>query len=116
MNLPVFLLIDEYDNFANEVMMSSSMKTENTNLLCKKRGYLKQCFKNVKAAASNSVFDRIFITGVSPVVMSDITSGFNIAENIYFEPEYNNSADLLSKRGLKMLSIRLSKSVMLKRR
>jgi len=34
------------------------------------------------------MFDRVFITGVSPVVMSDITSGYNIAENIYFEPEF----------------------------
>ena len=36
------------------------------------------------------MFDRVFITGVSPVVMSDITSGYNIAENIYFEPEFND--------------------------
>ncbi|MBF0376196.1 MAG: AAA family ATPase [Desulfamplus sp.] len=36
------------------------------------------------------MFDRVFITGVSPVVMSDITSGYNVAENIYFEPEFNN--------------------------
>ena len=34
--------------------------------------------------------DRVFITGVSPVVMSDITSGYNIAENVYFEPEFND--------------------------
>jgi len=36
------------------------------------------------------MFDRVFITGVSPVVMSDIASGYNIAENIYFEPEFND--------------------------
>ncbi|MBF0468127.1 MAG: AAA family ATPase [Desulfamplus sp.] len=96
MNLPVYLLIDEYDNFANEVMMSSeammpsSIKTERYESLVQKEGILKTVFKNVKASASNSIFDRIFITGVSPVVMSDLTSGYNIAENIYFEPEYNH--------------------------
>ncbi|MBF0230574.1 MAG: AAA family ATPase [Desulfamplus sp.] len=97
MNLPVFLLIDEYDNFANEVMMSSSMKTEKYESLVQKEGILKAVFKNVKAAASNSVFDRIFITGVSPVVMADITSGFNIAKNIYFKPEYNHLCGFTAK-------------------
>ena len=89
MDMPVYLLIDEYDNFANEVMMSSSMKTERYESLVQKEGILKTVFKNVKASSSNSIFDRVFITGVSPVVMSDLTSGYNIAENIYFEPEYN---------------------------
>ncbi|MGD9731580.1 MAG: AAA family ATPase [Desulfamplus sp.] len=90
MDLSAYLLIDEYDNFANEVMMSSNMKTEKYESLVQKEGILKAVFKNVKASASNSVFDRIFITGVSPVVMSDITSGFNIAKNVYFKPKYNH--------------------------
>lgn len=89
-DLSAYLLIDEYDNFANEVMMSSNMTTEKYESLVQKEGILKAVFKNVKASASNSVFDRIFITGVSPVVMSDITSGFNIAKNVYFKPKYNH--------------------------
>jgi len=36
------------------------------------------------------MFDRVFITGVSPVVLSDITSGYNIAEDIFFEPEFGD--------------------------
>ncbi|MBF0209434.1 MAG: AAA family ATPase [Desulfamplus sp.] len=96
-NLPVYLLIDEYDNFANEVMMSSSMKTEKYESLVQKEGILKTVFKNVKASASSSVIDRIFITGVSPVVMSDITSGFNIAKNIYFKPKYNQLCGFTEK-------------------
>ncbi|KHD10715.1 hypothetical protein PN36_03720 [Candidatus Thiomargarita nelsonii] len=58
----IYLLIDEYDTI----------------------------FKAVKSGTKGLGIDRIFITGVSPVVMSDITSGFNMAENIYFEPEFNN--------------------------
>jgi len=52
---------------------------------------LKTLFKTIKASASKSLFDRTFITGVSPVVMSDITSGYNIAKNIYPEPKFNYS-------------------------
>ncbi len=55
-----------------------------------KRVPLELFFKAVKASTSSSMFDRVFITGVSPVVMSDITSGYNIAKNIYFEPEFND--------------------------
>jgi len=89
MTLPIYLLIDEYDNFANEIMMSSSMKTKRYESLVQKEGILKTIFKNVKASSSNSIFDRVFITGVSPVVMSDLTSGYNIAKNIYLKPKYN---------------------------
>jgi len=51
---------------------------------------LKTVFKAVKDGTSGLGIDRIFITGVSPVVMSDITSGFNIGEDIYLNPELNS--------------------------
>jgi hypothetical protein len=53
-------------------------------------GILKSLFKNVKAAAAGNGLDRVFITGVSPVVMADISSGYNVADNIYRNPEFNN--------------------------
>jgi len=87
---PVYLLIDEYDNFANTVMMGTISSENRYKALVHEEGPLKTFFKAVKASASGSMFDRIFITGVSPVVISDITSGYNIAENIYFEPEFND--------------------------
>ena len=87
---PVYLLIDEYDNFANTVMMGVQSAGKRYETLVHDEGPLRTFFKAVKASTSGSKFDRVFITGVSPVVMSDITSGYNIAENIYFEPEFND--------------------------
>ena len=87
---PIYLLIDEYDNFANEVMMATKKDSAVYESLVHGDGLLKTLFKAVKASASNSLFDRTFITGVSPVVMSDITSGYNIAKNIYLYPEFND--------------------------
>jgi hypothetical protein len=88
---PVYLLIDEYDNFANEVMMGVRREKEDIyEALVYEEGPLKTLFKAVKSSTSESLFDRIFITGVSPVVMSDITSGYNIAENIYLEKDFND--------------------------
>ena len=87
---PVYLLIDEYDNFANTVMMGVQSSEKRYEALVHDEGPLRTFFKSVKASTSGSMFDRVFITGVSPVVMSDITSGYNIAKNIYFEPEFND--------------------------
>jgi hypothetical protein len=100
----IYLLIDEYDNFANEVMMGAKYggrshsqghsqghrRQEKYETLVYGDGLLKTLFKTIKSSAGESLFDRTFITGVSPVVMSDITSGYNIAENIYLEPEFND--------------------------
>jgi hypothetical protein len=90
-NHQMYLLIDEYDNFANEVMMSTEAtdRQRYENLLYGE-GIFKLIFKAVKAASASSGLDRVFITGVSPIVLSDITSGYNIAENIYFEPAFND--------------------------
>jgi len=87
---PVYLLIDEYDNFANTVMMGIHKDKDRYNALVHDEGILRTLFKAVKSSTSSSGFDRVFITGVSPVVMSDITSGYNIAEDIYFKKQLND--------------------------
>jgi len=87
---PVYLLIDEYDNFANTIMMGVQNEKNRYNALVHDEGVLRTLFKTIKSSTSGSMFDRVFITGVSPVVLSDITSGYNIAANIYFEQEFND--------------------------
>ncbi|MDM8558102.1 AAA family ATPase [Candidatus Parabeggiatoa sp. HSG14] len=87
----LYLLIDEYDNFANEVMMAGkSDSRDRYETLIQGEGALKAVFKAVKTGTKGLGIDRIFITGVSPVVMSDISSGFNIAENIYLTLKFND--------------------------
>ncbi|MFZ1642160.1 MAG: AAA family ATPase [Candidatus Contendobacter sp.] len=83
----IYLLIDEYDNFANDVLMA---RQEHYEALLYGEGLLKTIFKAVKAAASGRGIDRVFITGVSPVVLSDMTSGYNVGENIYLEAAFND--------------------------
>jgi len=88
---PIYLLIDEYDNFANTVMMLPTLDSHNRyTSLVHDEGVLRTFFKMVKSSTSGVMFDRVFITGVSPVVLSDITSGYNIAEDIFFEPEFGD--------------------------
>jgi len=88
---PIYLLIDEYDNFANQVMMGVQQNNQRRyEALVFEEGPLRTLFKVIKSSTRHSLFDRMFITGVSPVVMSDITSGYNIAENIYADPLLND--------------------------
>ena len=85
----IYLLIDEYDNFANEVLMTGR-KQDYYEALLYGEGLLKTVFKAVKAAAGGQGLDRVFITGVSPVVLSDMTSGYNVGENIYLDATFND--------------------------
>lgn len=87
----LYLLIDEYDNFANELMMGSRpTDIERYTALLYGEGSLKTVFKAIKAASAGEGVDRVFITGVSPVALSDITSGYNIAKDISLEPEFHD--------------------------
>lgn len=88
---PIYLLIDEYDNFANEVLMAGqSGSWERYEALIEGEGMLKTVFKAIKAGTDGQGIDHVFITGVSPVVMSDMTSGFNIATNCYLDPDFQD--------------------------
>jgi hypothetical protein len=86
----LYLLIDEYDNFANEVMISPLRGTHRYEELVQGEGTLKTFFKAVKDGAEGRGIDRVFITGVSPVVLSDITSGYNVAETLSQRPRFHD--------------------------
>ncbi len=83
----LYLLIDEYDNFANEVMMSAqSGSRQRYEALLHGEGALKTLFKAIKGGATGRGVDRVFITGVSPVVLADMTSGYNVARSVSLHP------------------------------
>ncbi|MDR1540572.1 MAG: AAA family ATPase [Clostridiales bacterium] len=75
---PVYILIDEYDHFANNMLGAhfSDFK-EAVN----RGGFVRCFFETLKEGAGINVFKRIFITGVSPITKDSLTSGFNIALN-----------------------------------
>jgi hypothetical protein len=79
----LYLLIDEYDNFVNDVMASD---VEVYHELFENQGPYKQLFKSVKAGTEGEGIERVLATGVSPVALNDLTSGFNNAEDLSLEP------------------------------
>jgi hypothetical protein len=80
----LYLLIDEYDNFVNEVMVKD---VETYKALFEADGPYKELMKAVKNATEGLGLERVFVTGVSPVALNDLTSGFNTATNVSLEPE-----------------------------
>jgi len=86
----LYVLIDEYDNFANAVMISPLRGTDRYRQLVEGEGTLKTFFKAVKAGAEGGGIDRVFLTGVTPVVLSDMTSGYNVAESLTQRPLFHD--------------------------
>ncbi|WP_133510078.1 AAA family ATPase [Candidatus Thiosymbion oneisti] len=87
----LYLFIDEYDNFANEVMAAQlNGGQDRYATLVHGEGILKTVFKTIKSLASGQGLDKVFIIGVSPVVMSDISSGYNVARDVSFLPKYRD--------------------------
>ena len=84
----VCCLIDEYDNFTNTILAESGLNAYND--LCHGDGFFKQFFNELKALTTSldAPLKRLFITGVSPVTMDDVTSGFNIGTNISLWPQF----------------------------
>ena len=87
----LYLLIDEYDNFANEIAMGGARsEDERYDAMVTGDGILKTLFKNVKAAMGEGRLGRVFITGVTPMLLSDLTSGFNTASDISLERQLHD--------------------------
>lgn len=78
----LYLIIDEYDNFTNVVL--NEQGNEVYHSLTHASGFYREVFKKFKG-----MFERIFMTGVSPVTLDDLTSGFNIGWNISIDPQFN---------------------------
>ena len=91
----IYLFIDEYDHFTNKILSESSClddyrsETHGT-------GYLRSFFDTVKAGTYSAI-KRCFVTGVSPVTMDDLTSGFNIGTNYTLNPQFNEMTGFTEK-------------------
>ena len=81
-NMQLYLIIDEYDNFTNVVLNEHGEKVYWA--LTHAKGFYREIFKMFKG-----MFTRIFMTGVSPVTLDDLTSGFNIGWHISAKPAFN---------------------------
>jgi hypothetical protein len=81
----IYLIIDEYDDFTNDIIgMGDGLFYRE---IIRTSGFVRSFYKTVKIGTKR-VIDRIFITGVSPIMLDDLTSGFNISKNLTMHPMF----------------------------
>ncbi len=83
---PVYVIIDEYDNFTNQLI--TSRRDADYYAVTGQDSFLKNFYKALKGGVEERSVGRLFITGVLPITVDDLTSGFNIARVIGLEREF----------------------------
>ncbi len=89
LDVKLYVLIDEYDNFANNILVHAGERAYHD--LTHGDGFFRQFFTVIKGGASGlgAGISRLFMTGVSPVTLDDVTSGFNIGDNLSLSSEFD---------------------------
>ena len=82
---PLYVIIDEYDHFANELL---SFKTDMFSDIISKTGFVRKWYEVLKIG-TESIIQRIFATGVTPITLDSLTSGFNISTDITRDARFN---------------------------
>lgn len=83
----LYLLIDEYDHFANELV---AFRIEEFKSSVSRNGYVRKFYESIKTATGDGIVDRIFITGVSPLTLDSLTSGFNIGTHLTLDIDFHS--------------------------
>ncbi|GHV11101.1 hypothetical protein FACS1894162_6220 [Bacteroidia bacterium] len=85
----VFVIIDEYDHFANDLIALGSAAGDDTyRKIIRANGLVRDFYETLKKG-SESEIDRILLTGITPIMLDDLTSGFNIANSLSLKDRYN---------------------------
>ena len=100
--LKIYLFIDEYDHFTNHIL-SDAARLEEYKGETHGTGYLRTFFDTIKSGTYSSI-ERVFITGVSPVTLDDLTSGFNIGTNYSLDYDFNEMVGFTEKEVREMLT------------
>ncbi|ABY95281.1 MULTISPECIES: ATP-binding protein [Thermoanaerobacter] len=96
----VYLIIDEYDHFANDIIAMG--ESEFYREIVRASGFVRDFYETLKIG-TESVIDRIFITGISPIMLDDLTSGFNIALNVTMDLSLNEMLGFTEEEVVKIL-------------
>ena len=98
----IYLFIDEYDHFTNHIL-SDAARIEEYKNETHGTGYLRSFFDTIKAGTDSSI-ERVFVTGVSPVTLDDLTSGFNIGTNYSLSYGFNEMVGFTEEEVRAMLA------------
>jgi hypothetical protein len=86
-NEKIYLLIDEYDHFANQLMAN---QLSDFKEIVSKGGFVRVFYETLKTAVGEGLIERLFVTGVSPITLDSLTSGFNVATDLSLVEDFHN--------------------------
>jgi tRNA(Ser,Leu) C12 N-acetylase TAN1 len=89
----IMVLIDEYDHFTNDIL---SFHFSTFSEIVSQNGFVRKFYESIKYFAGIGIVERFFATGVTPVTLDSMTSGFNIGTNISLEADFNEMAGFTS--------------------
>jgi hypothetical protein len=85
----MFIIIDEYDHFANDMIAQGTFAGDKLyKHTVRANGIIRDFYETLKEG-NKTVIDRIILTGITPIMLDDITSGFNISDNLTLDRKYN---------------------------
>lgn len=93
-NHQIYVLIDEYDHFTNELF---SFRSEEFEEIVSQNGYVRKFYEEIKIGTQEGIVDRFFAAGVSPVTLDNLTSGFNIGTNLSMDEGVNEMLGFTEK-------------------
>jgi hypothetical protein len=97
-SVKLFVIIDEYDHFANDLIAQGKLAGKDIyKLVITANGLVRDFYERLKTGAMDSTVYRTFITGISPVMLDDLTSGYNIADMLTLNPDYNEMMGFTQK-------------------
>jgi hypothetical protein len=97
----LYILIDEYDHFANELV---AFYLDDFKAIVSRNGFMRKFFELIKVETASGLVERLFATGVSPVTLDSLTSGFNIAEKLSEDLELHDMMGFTEQETMDMLS------------
>ena len=96
----IYLLIDEYDHFANEIL---AFRYDEFLEMVGRNGFVRKFYETIKVGTQKAIIDRLFVTGVSPITLDSMTSGFNIAKNASLRAELNEMLGFVEEEVVEIL-------------
>ena len=104
-DIQTILLIDEYDHFTNEILIRDLSEFKRS---VSQDGYIRKFYESIKIATQQGFIDRFFITGVSPVTLDSLTSGFNIGTHLSGDEEFHDLMGFTEKEVIDLLNLALT--------
>ncbi len=86
----LYVIVDEYDNFANNLFSQGAQDLYDAAVT--RTGFVRSFYATLKAGSESGAVERIFVTGVSPILLDDLSSGFNVLANLSQSPRFNTMA------------------------